>query len=252
VEAGGHPAILLPGSVLPAGLAYAALVEALGDAVDVRPKDLDLYREDSPPPGYTLAVGVDGVRREADAAGVDRFHLVGYSAGGSAALAFAAKRPDRLLSLTLLEPAWIGWADLSPGEREFWQGIAAARELPPDRFMEAFVRLQLRPGVEPPPPPDEPPAPWMAKRPAGIRALTAAFEAGDIDHGALGRFERPVFHVFGGKSNPDAFERPALRLERVFPDFALEIFRERHAGKRKRRIATAIRRYDKCQRCQCA
>lgn len=223
-----HPVILLPGAVLPAELAYASLLELLGDQVDARAKELELYREDEPPRGYALEHEAEGILREAAAAGFDRFHLVGYSGGGSAVLAFAARRPERVLSLALLEPAWIGWSGLSDEERELWEEHERMRGLPPEQFMRAFVRIALRPGVDPPPPPEGPPPPWMAMRPAGIDALTRAFRADDIDHEALRRFERPVYLQLGALSAPAAYEHALQRLLRVFPDAALEVFEERH------------------------
>ena len=45
--------ILLPGSVLPADLAYGGLVNVLGADVETIVKDLEVYREDSPPSGYS-------------------------------------------------------------------------------------------------------------------------------------------------------------------------------------------------------
>ena len=104
-----HGVVLLPGSVLPVGPAYGPLLAALGPDVDARPKDLEIYAGDAPPADYSLATEVAGVTRFADAAGFDRFHLVGYSGGGAASLAFAATAPERLLSLALLEPAFAGW-----------------------------------------------------------------------------------------------------------------------------------------------
>src|SRR4051812_29989453 len=101
-----YSVLLLPGSVLPAQTAYGALIEALDDRVDAVAKDLEVYAGDRPPEAYGLANEVDGIAREADERGLDRFHLVGYSGGGAAALAFAAKQGERLLSLALLEPAW--------------------------------------------------------------------------------------------------------------------------------------------------
>ncbi len=97
--------ILLPGAVLPADLAYRALLETLGDEVEPMAKELEVYAGEDPPPDYTLAVEVEGILRTAEAAGFDRFHLVGYSAGGAASLAFAARHPERLRSLALIEPA---------------------------------------------------------------------------------------------------------------------------------------------------
>ena len=46
---------------------------------------------------WGLDTEIDGVLREADALGGEKFHLTGYPGGGSAALAFAAKHPKRLL-----------------------------------------------------------------------------------------------------------------------------------------------------------
>src|SRR6476469_10939872 len=79
--------ILLPGSVLPAQPAYGALIEALGTGVQAVAKDLELYADDKPPPGWSLDTEVDAVLREADSRGWETFHLVGYSGGGAAALA---------------------------------------------------------------------------------------------------------------------------------------------------------------------
>src|SRR6476660_8907166 len=99
---------MLPGGVLPASLAYEALLEELGDEVHAVAKELEVYADDAPPPGYTLDVEVAGILRCAEEVGFDRFHLVGYSAGGASSLAFAAVHPDRLSSLALFEPAWAG------------------------------------------------------------------------------------------------------------------------------------------------
>src|SRR5262252_6761820 len=106
----------LPGSVLPAQVAYGGLVEELGSDVIPLVKDLEVYASPDPPADYTLDYEVDGVLREADQRGWDRFHLVGYSGGGAASLAFIARHPERLLSLALLEPAWAGRWDRTPEE----------------------------------------------------------------------------------------------------------------------------------------
>lgn len=77
------PVVLLPGGILPDGPAYQALLAALGDDVDARAKDLEMYAgETVSPPGYSLATEVEGMCRVADEAGFDTFHMVGYSAGG--------------------------------------------------------------------------------------------------------------------------------------------------------------------------
>ena len=221
--------LLLPGSVLPAQEAYGALLEALGPDVHAVAKDLELYAADEPPPGWSLDTEIDGVLREADALGWETFHLVGYSGGGAAALAFAAKQPDRLLSLALLEPAWAGNWDWSPAHTELWKEHERLEALPPEQFMPAFMRLAVKPDVVLPPPPPGPPPQWMAKRPAGIKAFLRSFKDYDLDRERLAAFPRPVFYALGGLSNPDDYGDIANRLARVFfPDFHLEVFPKRH------------------------
>lgn len=220
--------ILLPGAVLSAGLAYEALLSSFGEEVDAATKDLEVYADDEPPPGFTLDTEVEGILRLAETKGFERFHLVGYSAGGAASLVFAAKHPQRLKSLSLLEPAWAGNEGLDPAEEAAWREIDRIMALPPEEMMPAFIRAALRPGVEPPPPPPGPQPPWMAKRPAGLRALTSAFAAEELDRNALRRFQHPVYYALGSLSNPDLYEKPARRLGNLFPDFTLEVFAHRH------------------------
>ncbi|HEY1156139.1 MAG TPA: alpha/beta hydrolase [Arthrobacter sp.] len=220
--------ILLPGSVLPAAPAYGRLLEVLGPDVDAVAKDLELYNGDAPPPGWSLDTEADGVLREADARGWDAFHLLGYSGGGAAALALAAKHPKRLRSLALLEPAWAGNWDWSPAHMALWQRYGELHNLPPEEFMPAFTRLQVkRDAVLPPPPPGPPPS-WMAKRPAGISAFLQGFNTYQLDRDSLAAFTQPVLFVLGGMSSPDEQGDNADRLSRVFPDFRLEVFPDRH------------------------
>jgi len=213
-----HRALLLPGSVLPKHLAYGALISALGTGVDAVAKDLELYAAEVPPADYSLDTEVAGVIRDADGHGWERFHLVGYSGGGASALAVAARHPERLLSLALLEPAWAGNWNLSAKEEEVWKKYDDLMELPPDQFMPAFMRLGLGPGVAPAPRPEGPPPPWMAKRPAGIRAFIRTFKTYPLDRGVLRGYQRPVYFALGGLSNADEYGEIAKRLADVFPD----------------------------------
>ena len=222
-----YPVVFLPGGVLPAEPAYAALLRVLGKRVDAVTKDLEVYSEDRPPKDYGLGMEVAGILREADDHGFDRFHLVGYSGGGASSLAFAAQHGGRLLSLALLEPAWAG-NDRTEEEETLWLRFRALDRLPTDELMAGFIRLQLAPGVEPPPPPESPPPRWMAKRPAGIRAFIEAFDSGHLELQALRAFDRPVYFALGGRSNPDYYARMANRLAGIFPDFTIETFPDRH------------------------
>jgi hypothetical protein len=58
----------------------------------------------------------------------------------------------------------------------------------------------LKPGVPLLAPPPGDPPPWMAKRPAGIRAIQRTFKRSDIDSEALRRFDRPVYFALGALS----------------------------------------------------
>jgi pimeloyl-ACP methyl ester carboxylesterase len=220
--------ILLPGIVLPAEPAFGALIAALGPEVEAVAKDLEIYATPEPPQDYRLDLEIAGVLREADSRGWERLHLVGYSGGGAASLAFAAARPERLASLALLEPAWAGTWDLSLAEQAFWREFARLEGVPVEEFMPTFMRLALKPGVPLPAPPSGDPPPWMTKRPAGIRAIGRAFDRGHLDRESLRRFDRPVYFALGGLSNPDQYGEIAERLRGVFPDFELEVFEERH------------------------
>lgn len=242
-------ALLLPGSVVPADIAYAPLIEALGPDVQAVAKELELYKGDEPPEGWNLDTEVNGVLREADALGWQTFHLLGYSGGGAAALAFTATHPERLQSLALVEPAWAGRWDWSPAYAEHWKKYGELEGLPPEQFMPAFMKLQVRSDVVLPPQPDGPPPPWMAKRPAGIRAFMQTFNNYDLDRSRLAAFSRPVFFALGGLSHPDDFGEVAARLARVFfPDFHLEVFPRRHHfdpphRAEPKRLAEGLRRH---------
>jgi pimeloyl-ACP methyl ester carboxylesterase len=226
-----HRAILLPGGILPASLAYPDLIEALGDGVDARSKELEIYAGDAPPDDYSLRTEVDGIVRFADEAGFDRFHLVGYSGGGAASLAFCAAHPERLLSLTLNEPAWAGNdGQLTDDETRVWRAFRDAAVMPSAQMMQAFVEAQLADGVPMPPPPGPPAeqSPWMAQRPAGVRTFIKVFFDSVLDVERLRAFNRPVLFTLGGKSNPAYYRREAERLAEVFPDFTLDTFEDRH------------------------
>lgn len=220
--------LLLPGVVLPASAAYAALIDALPGGTNAVAKDLELYAGDEPPAGYTLDDEGEGILRAAGKAGFERFHLVGYSAGGAAALRFATLQPERLLSLVLLEAAWAGNQGRTAAEEALQAEFERAMALPAEERMRPFVRLQLAPGVAPPPPPPGPPPRWMASRPAGVAAVMAAFAACELDLTPVIRARLPVLYVLGGRSNPAWFAAMADRLAAALPDFTLQVFEDRH------------------------
>ena len=53
---------------MPAGPAYGALLAELGPDVDARPKELEVYADEAPPPDYSLATEVAGITKRASSA----------------------------------------------------------------------------------------------------------------------------------------------------------------------------------------
>jgi pimeloyl-ACP methyl ester carboxylesterase len=239
----GAPVMFLPGIIMPAVLRYAPLLEALGDAARAMTKELETYKVDTPPPGYAIECEVEGISRAADAAGFDRFHLYGHSAGGACALAYVAAHPERVLSLALDEPA----SDFGPEDRSALQkdldGIAGR---PADEMLSAFLQLQLAPGVDPPSRPPGSPPEWMASRPGGIDAFTGALFRYQHSPELLRAFGRPVYYSYGSLSHP-RWSAMRDRLAGIFPDFSSERYEGFHHletshQRAPARVAAALRR----------
>jgi pimeloyl-ACP methyl ester carboxylesterase len=220
-------AILVPGIITPAEIAYGDLRVALGDERTIVLHDLAIYDGPSPPDSYGLDHEVAGILATADAVGFEHFHLVGYSAGGAGSIAFAAEHGERLRSLTLMEPAWLTNSGMSADERKDFQAAIAAAELPGPKALAEFARLNLAPGVEPPPPPIGEVPPWMALRPAAIRAIGPAFLSCDVDPLRLQALGCPVLYLLGTLS-AKMYEVRAERARNIFSDFTLEVFEGRH------------------------
>jgi pimeloyl-ACP methyl ester carboxylesterase len=216
--------IFLPGIIAPPAIRYAPLLAELDD-VDAVLKDLEVYSgETTPPPGYSIETEVAGISRAADSAGFERFHLYGHSGGGAMALAYAVTHPQRVLSLAVDEPAFdfTDEGNAAYGSPEFAQALS----LPPAEATGKFLRLQVADDVELSPPAGPPP-PWMANRPAGIRAAIDTARRHHVDPDAYRAFDRPVYFSRGSRTHP----RWAGMQERMagwFPDFTGEVYEGLH------------------------
>jgi pimeloyl-ACP methyl ester carboxylesterase len=240
---GAIPVMFLPGIVMPAALRYAPLIKELGDSTRTLTKELEVYAAATPPAGYAIECEVESISRAADAAGFDRFHLYGHSAGGACALAYVANHPERILSLALDEPA----SDFSSEDRSALQkdldGIAG---LTSGEKISAFLRQNLAPGVDPPSPPAGPPPAWMANRPAGIDAFLGALLRYRLSPERLRAFDRPVYYSHGSLSHP-RWVAMRDRLAGIFPDFTPDLYEGVHHletshHREPARVAMALRR----------
>jgi pimeloyl-ACP methyl ester carboxylesterase len=220
------PVVFLPDAIKPADVTYVPLLAALNGAVEPLLKDLELYRSWTPPAAYGLDTEVEGLRVAADRAEFPTFHLVAEGGGAAVALAFVATYPERVLSLALIEPSWIGNEEQGIVERHHARLVERALRLPPAARMRAVALLGVRDGVGLPSEPDDDPA-WMAPRPAGLVALADALRAHRLDLGQLRAFRGPVYLAFGDLSHAvEGFRK--RRLEQLFPHLVSEEYRGRH------------------------
>lgn len=108
----GEPVVLIPGG-LTGWLSWIPHQKRLAGrhrAIRIQPIHNELGSAGLPgDPGYTAETEREALRLTLDALGLESSHLVGWSGGGKSALEFAIEYPDRVRSLTLVEPAayWI-------------------------------------------------------------------------------------------------------------------------------------------------
>ena len=227
---------------MPAEFRYAPIVRELGGGIQTFTKELEVYAPDGPGEKYSLESEVDALARAADARGIDRFFLYGHSAGGAISIAFASAHPGRLLGLGLDEPA----SDFTAETKARWADeLEPINTLPENERIPAFMRAQVASGVELPTPPAGDPPAWMALRPAGIEAFTAAMNAYQL-HASRPAFAGPVYYSFGSQTNP-IWRDICARLASVFPNFQSEEYEGLHHlntshAAEPARVAAALRR----------
>lgn len=99
-------------------------------------------------PSYDAEVERESIGLTLEEAGVAEMHLVGWSNGGRIALDFALAHPERIRTLTLVEPAayWLV-ADEDESARSFHEYLVrlAGRELSDEDLREFLVRAGLGP-----------------------------------------------------------------------------------------------------------
>src|SRR5438876_5859870 len=214
--------ICLPGGVAPAAQRYGPLRVAVGDDADLYMKDLEVYREAKPSSGYSVEVELEAIDTFAAEHNLERFHLLGYSGGGFLSLAYAGTRRERIRSLALFEPASIPGPLTHEESAGFDALVQRLKGLEGPAFMAAFVREQLKPGVEPPPAPKST-SPEMQKRPAGIAAMMRAFRTYQFERSMLEACQFPVFLAYGDLTHESESTRAGV-LARLFQDIHVRRF----------------------------
>jgi pimeloyl-ACP methyl ester carboxylesterase len=146
---GEPPVVLLPGG-LTGWQSWLPLVPALSmDRGVVRVQPICNAEGLAGRPGdttYDAEVERQSIGMTLNEAGVSEMHLVGWSNGGRIALDFALANPERVLTLTLIEPAayWLV-ADEDETARSFHEYLVrlAGRDLTDDDLREFLVRAGL-------------------------------------------------------------------------------------------------------------
>ena len=158
-----------------------------------------------------MSTEVAAVRRAAAERGWRRYHLFGFSAGATVALATALAGPNEVSTLALFEPAFIGHDDLGLVERRWRNELRRVRRQPIEQRQSAFRRMLMKPG-ENLPADLGPPPPWS---PAFDRLQdvleTPGFASSDLDV-----VTQSTLAMSGALSHP-RFVRLAERLVNVMP-----------------------------------
>jgi pimeloyl-ACP methyl ester carboxylesterase len=201
-----------------AGSSVDRFVQTLGDRAHVELLGLRVW---TAAPGETYGMDVE-VRAVAGAAGAQPFHLVGFSAGATVALATALALPDSVQTVTVIEPAFIGDDDWDPVEVEWRSRQREITALPPDERIVPFRQLLMRPGLQPPPP--RATFVWGFRDDLLERMLgdESGFVSAD-----LGAITVPVLAIRGGRSHP-RWAAVSRRLAEVCPDFREHVYPELH------------------------
>jgi pimeloyl-ACP methyl ester carboxylesterase len=134
-----------------------------------------MYAGSGPPARYTLQHVIDDILPTADAAGFHRFHLVGYSGGRAASLAFTSGT-SRLPAEPCADRARLdGERRAESPERAIWNVFDRIEQMLP-----AFVGHRLAAGIEPAATPARHDA-TLDGRPAGLRTLIGTSGASSLD-----------------------------------------------------------------------
>ena len=196
MDAPAQPVLWISPDTDPARKATGRFAERLADVAHVVLKELEVWGLPMDAP-YDLSVEVDGVERAVQGAGFERFHLFGFSAGATVAIAAAVARPERVLSLAVYEPATIGDDDWDPVEAAWRTSMADVMAMPREQARPAFRQLLMRPGLDPPPSSGATTS-WNER---GFR-LEAALSATGMTSADMAAVTAPVLTVFGGRSHP--------------------------------------------------
>jgi pimeloyl-ACP methyl ester carboxylesterase len=107
VRGNGEPVVLIPGGLTGwvSWIPHADRLSARWRTIRVQPIHNELGSAGQPgDPGYTVETERESLGMTLDALGIETAHFAGWSAGGKALIEFALAYPQRIRTLTLVEP----------------------------------------------------------------------------------------------------------------------------------------------------
>jgi pimeloyl-ACP methyl ester carboxylesterase len=154
----GDPLVLMPGTLTgwASWVAPAERLAANHRVVRAQARVIELVEAGMPiPSSYDIPMEREALRATVDALGLDRFDLAGWSLGGGVSLSFALAYPERVRTLTLIEPAalWLlratGYDATTLDAAEAGDRALAGKEITIDDLKAFLVYAGLgQPGTE--------------------------------------------------------------------------------------------------------
>jgi pimeloyl-ACP methyl ester carboxylesterase len=206
---------------------YRPLIKTIRHEARVLVKNLEVSTLALASPVYEFKQEIVGLRDAIDEAGIEQFHAVGYSGGGTVCLAFAAEYPERLQSLALIEPAWLGNQQREPAETGYWEEIDRIMLLPPAERVAAFVQFQVREDLDLTSVVHAQQLSFVQKRFTYVWTMNQAFKRYPFKQERLRQFSGPVYVGVGSLSHAHEYWK-ARRLAEFFPDTQIEVYEGLH------------------------
>jgi pimeloyl-ACP methyl ester carboxylesterase len=206
VTGSGDPIVLVPG-ILSGWVSWIPHAERLSSTrtvVRVQPIHSELAnRGELPPPGFDWKTERDSLLATIDDLGLERADFAGWSGGGRSLIEFAAAYPNRVRTLTLVEPAayWVleqsGRDEVQDWDVEFSKRLAG-RPVTEEELVEFLGAAGM---AGPVPLKDMPQWPvWLQNRNALASDLVLAYPDRKLEE--LRAFDRPVLLVYGDATEP--------------------------------------------------
>lgn len=234
VSGSGDPLVLVPGGLTGwlSWKPHAERLVATHRVVRVQLLSVDYgLRGETLPPDYSVETESQALCRAVDGLGIERAHFAGWSYGAEILLDFALDHPDRVRTMTLIEPPafWVlrsrgSWsteaAEFQRISRSFGPGEVSETQLAQFVRFAGFVTGDAVPQNLPQWPL------WMQHR-QSLRTGDAAFRHDD-DITRVRNFKKPAL-LFKGQGSPDYLRSIVDGLGEEFPNASVHELPGAHA-----------------------